>query len=213
MKLHILAAAALAVAPGSASAATLIISLTGTVMEQITPGSEPSPIALGDQLNLSATIDTSLVRPWDDNGVTIASFYRTGTFSLSLGGYSWRPGDEILDGDMATLDGIAAPALLFRDNRVVGLIGHMAPPTGATPDLRFLNFNPNFLIGSRQHLYANTYDGAAFRGQWNFASSIAAVPEPETWALFILGFAGIGLAARRRRSPAALGYRFGIASS
>ena len=199
MKIQILAAAILMAAPIPANAATLIISLTGTVLEQIAPGSEPSPLGLGDQLNLSATIDTSLIRPWDDAGVTIASFYRTGTFSLSLGGYSWRPEDEILDGDMTSLDGIAAPAILFRDNRVVGLIGHMVPPTGATPDLRFLNFNPNFLIGSQQHLYANTYDGAAFRGQWNFGSSIAAVPEPATWAMLILGFGAIGLAARRRR--------------
>ena len=30
----------------------------------------------------------------------------------------------------------------------------------------------------------------------------AAVPEPATWGMMLLGFAGIGMALRRRRSPA-----------
>ena len=34
--------------------------------------------------------------------------------------------------------------------------------------------------------------------------SVAAVPEPSTWAMMILGFAGIGFIANRRRPQAVL---------
>jgi hypothetical protein len=34
--------------------------------------------------------------------------------------------------------------------------------------------------------------------------AVSAVPEPSTWAMLILGFAGVGYMAYRRRSPAAL---------
>jgi PEP-CTERM motif len=33
-------------------------------------------------------------------------------------------------------------------------------------------------------------------------SAQSAVPEPATWGLMLLGFAGIGMAMRRRRRPA-----------
>ena len=36
----------------------------------------------------------------------------------------------------------------------------------------------------------------------NGSLSFTAVPEPATWALMLLGFGGIGMAMRRRRSPA-----------
>jgi hypothetical protein len=35
-------------------------------------------------------------------------------------------------------------------------------------------------------------------------SGVSAVPEPSTWAMMILGFAGIGFAAYRRKSKPAL---------
>jgi len=43
---------------------------------------------------------------------------------------------------------------------------------------------------------ANTGDGGTFS---DTASLSAAVPEPATWAMMLLGFAGIGVATRRRR--------------
>jgi hypothetical protein len=38
---------------------------------------------------------------------------------------------------------------------------------------------------------------------WLYAAEVAAVPEPSTWAMLLIGFAGIGFAAYRRRAPAA----------
>ena len=35
-------------------------------------------------------------------------------------------------------------------------------------------------------------------------TSVAAVPEPSTWAMMILGFAGIGFMAYRRKSKLAM---------
>lgn len=37
-----------------------------------------------------------------------------------------------------------------------------------------------------------------------FASNISAVPEPSTWAMMMLGMAGVGLAMRRRRASASV---------
>jgi hypothetical protein len=34
----------------------------------------------------------------------------------------------------------------------------------------------------------------------NFTNPVSAVPEPSTWAMMILGFAGIGFIAYRRRN-------------
>jgi hypothetical protein len=40
--------------------------------------------------------------------------------------------------------------------------------------------------------------------QAQFVTGVSAVPEPSTWAMMILGFAGVGFMAYRRRSQAAL---------
>ena len=51
---------------------------------------------------------------------------------------------------------------------------------------------------------AGTTGGAAsFSGNLSFAS-VAAVPEPGTWALMLLGFGAVGFSMRRRRSGAYL---------
>jgi hypothetical protein len=48
-----------------------------------------------------------------------------------------------------------------------------------------------------------TPEGANPRLPFSFAFIVASVPEPSTWATMLLGFAGIGIALRRRRGPAA----------
>jgi PEP-CTERM motif len=46
-------------------------------------------------------------------------------------------------------------------------------------------------------VYSQTLDSLAL-------TSVAAVPEPSTWAMMILGFAGVGFMAYRRKSKPAL---------
>jgi hypothetical protein len=48
-------------------------------------------------------------------------------------------------------------------------------------------------------------DGRSFAGLDSFSvTNVSAVPEPSTWAMMILGFAGIGFMAHRRKSKPAL---------
>ena len=50
----------------------------------------------------------------------------------------------------------------------------------------------------RYHLTFTGGVGSNFNGTAN----LTAVPEPATWGMMLLGFAGIGMAMRRRRRPA-----------
>ena len=49
--------------------------------------------------------------------------------------------------------------------------------------------------------FTNTTGNA---GTWQVSEQVAAVPEPSTWAMMILGFAGIGFMAYRRKSKPSL---------
>jgi PEP-CTERM motif len=50
----------------------------------------------------------------------------------------------------------------------------------------------------------NTQQGFDVRTDGSFTTGVAAVPEPATWAMMILGFAGVGFVAYRRTSKPAL---------
>jgi hypothetical protein len=47
-------------------------------------------------------------------------------------------------------------------------------------------------------------DGGGAENAINYAFRVGAVPEPSTWAMMILGFAGVGFMAYRRKSKPAL---------
>jgi PEP-CTERM motif len=57
-----------------------------------------------------------------------------------------------------------------------------------------------FAFGGDPNNYIDNYNGQFISGNFN----ISAVPEPSTWAMMILGFAGIGFMAYRRKNGAAL---------
>ena len=52
--------------------------------------------------------------------------------------------------------------------------------------------------------FAVNNDGSVFNDSTGLTATITAVPEPSTWAMLILGFAGIGFMAYRRKSSPAL---------
>jgi hypothetical protein len=52
--------------------------------------------------------------------------------------------------------------------------------------------------GGFQTVFQNTVSNGD-QYTWQFASDVGAVPEPSTWAMMILGFAGVGLMAYRRK--------------
>jgi PEP-CTERM motif len=64
------------------------------------------------------------------------------------------------------------------------------------PDDGFYNISPQLMHGSGST--------PGWTINLSFASSVPAVPEPSTWAMMLLGFAGLGFLAYRRKSKLAL---------
>ncbi|MBR0993729.1 PEP-CTERM sorting domain-containing protein [Bradyrhizobium japonicum] len=58
---------------------------------------------------------------------------------------------------------------------------------------------------SAEWVWANT--SASNTGEAFFSATISAVPEPSTWAMMVLGFAGLGFMAYRRKQASAVAAR------
>lgn len=158
-----------------------------------------------------------------------------GDWQVAASGYSWGPKDDELDNQSPffTYDGasndfaLSGPYLVIKDGKVVG-VGNNSPfypSVGVAPQLNLgggpidgsvgastsfsgLSFSPNFSISEADN-YANFLYTPGFSGTWDFADSsvtLASVPEPDAWALLLLGFFGLGAAlrAQRRTRPALL---------
>lgn len=125
---------------------------------------------------------------WEDASVSSPTFSSTIDFTNSNPGNYWL--------SLST----STPDLLFTALTVTpitgsGSITYSGPPTSA------ITLLPGSLgIGSYQLTFSgDSPSGGAETGSLTFR---LALPEPGTWALMLLGFAGIGVAMRRRRTPA-----------
>ena len=110
---------------------------------------------------------------------------------LSNTGMSSGPGN--LNFSNILLDGVSG---LFS---LVTLPGSAETWACCTP-----NGNGSVLLGVGEHRLMYTVTNVSnvlgtYSGNFNFA--VAPVPEPATWAMMLLGFAGIGFAMRRSRKP------------
>jgi len=177
---------------------------------------------LGTSPSCGENFGQTFVAPNGDNTLTSATFYlELGSGSSPLN-YAFRifawdgsrqVGPALFDSGSLTLTSTTYQALTF------------APNLGLTPDQQYVALFATAGLGNSDSQYANQqitgerYAGGAFGfqrddngaaweatypGQYdalftlNFG--ISAVPEPDTWALMLLGFGMIGLAVRRKRS-------------
>ena len=75
--------------------------------------------------------------------------------------------------------------------------------TSFDPATETWELDPMFLSAGLHTIYVNGTLGSTHNGSYVGNLNIAAVPEPATWALMLLGFGAIGWQMRRRR-PLAL---------
>jgi len=150
---------------------------------------------------------------------TLASVYRftasctdcsnvQGTLTLK----NYMPGTELEDSNFVSLvysSNVISPALDMENGRIFGIL----PEDGAARFV-FEGYSATGLIFDGK-VYHNIIMDTFINGAWsigvdasvldfgpshNFALQ-AAVPEPSTWIMFLLGFCGLGLLARRRKPP------------
>ena len=148
-----------------------------------------------------------------DLGSFVAGIYNiaaSGTVELLPGhSFTMRP-----DGAPAT--GVTDPNYLYfnpdgstnadgRDGFAGGAfkIGALVGTLSATPgvnDWFLIGYSKQLTLASSGHIYAAVNETYAVNDSGAFSVTVTAVPEPESYALFLAGLALMGLAARRRRA-------------
>ena len=112
--------------------------------------------------------------------------------NISYGGLSTAANAMTLLGEWGNAGGVIGNIF------TVGTGGSFAPPPGAT--VLYLGFNDSF--------FGSTNPGTYNDDTGSLEVSISSVPEPATWALMLLGFAGLGFAGYNKAAK-----RYGQASA
>ena len=166
---------------------------TADIRVRTSAGGFPIPPYVGDDL-LSAWIgpnnDTAL------NGPVGQYDYQT-SFTLGAG---VNPATAVITGSYST------------DNELVDILvnGHSTGVTnGSTDTSQYaswwpLSISQYFASGTNTLDFIVNNDGGPTALRVEVAGSVAAVPEPATWALITLGFVGLGYAGFRRVGEAAI---------
>lgn len=190
---------------GHAQASTIVLNLSGTASDLI-PGTGgvydthyavlsgidvPITVNTGDTINTTVTFDGDVTIPVGSGHTDILQFL-FGSFTpgdvLTFGDFNFYEGGVLqatLNGDAGTSNQIANYALLF---------------PGDSP-IMFDSYTNDFTVTIAGAGTA-TVDSAAFR--YSVAAAVAAVPEPATWAMFLLGFGAIGFTLRGARRAKAV---------
>lgn len=215
MRLSSLAAAAACVIwAGQAQAATYDIALSGIVAnggyssQDIGPNhydqwslglsgiddDNPLTLAEGDTVNVTLTLDELFTIPASADLTSIVLFF--GNF----GGFP--SGDVATSGSFTFYNGLDVAASGGGSSGTAGQIAHSVvffPPDNGP--LTFDSVYASFTIDDLPETVTLNYSGIAYT-RFDLGAN-AAVPEPVSWALMILGFGGAGGMLRRRRVGAA----------
>ncbi|MGZ3377270.1 MAG: PEPxxWA-CTERM sorting domain-containing protein [Phenylobacterium sp.] len=144
----------------------------------------------GDTVNAAITLDQDLTIP--------ASVTRTNV-GFFLFGSAFPNIDTGVGGALTFFEGMTQVAQLGGGTGTHGALAlalDFFPPDNGP--LTFNNFTADFTINNLSQ--AATLDSAGM--DYSLVRDVAAVPEPATWALMLIGFGGLGamLRARRQRS-------------
>lgn len=103
---------------------------------------------------------------------------------------------------LLSISGTGQTEQLFPTNAGNGL-GSLSPPTSlslSSTSLSTLGFSAFSVLNPTLTFTVSDTDRTDNSGSFALSQAGAGVPEPSTWAMMILGFAGIGLLAYRRRN-------------
>jgi hypothetical protein len=168
-----------AAALASASIATAAVTVNGS-----TGVTTPAPITVNS--TIQSTID------WGQNPTTAGSFDGSVTFTNTLSGlYSIIVGTSTVG---ATIDSVTLTG-------VDGTTGNWSVlgPSGSPGSLALVV--PFAGMGDYTVAFTGTAPDTGGVVTGNLTFTPAAAPEAATWAMMLIGFAGIGLALRRRDKP------------
>ena len=133
---------------------------------------------------------------WSDADVGASPFSASIDFNNTLGGNYFA--------SLTTAD----PAVFFTNLTIYAIVGGAGSATTGSALMQYsggpthsISLLPaSFGSGNYRLSFSGTTSGGG--GEGGTLSFFAAVPEPGTWGLMLLGFGGIGMAMRRRRRPA-----------
>ena len=144
-----------------------------------------------------------------DQTITICEGCVDGSNTYSLGGSAFTPTPTANHytfsfgngGDVSAgfLDGQLAGSLVPGQSKTF-IFGEFIPNSGFVP-VGLYGFGTGLQIFDGT-LFGQQVGGSSFGGNWEVEAVSSGVPEPSTWAMIILGFAGIGFMASRRKSKA-----------
>ena len=200
------AAALLALMPTGALAKTVTLDLTGTVANATTngpftvggrtyiqgslvlDGMIPFDLEAGDIINASILLDAPYIIPPSGEQLFAFSLFNTGADN-------GQPTSNFAD---LTFSNSVGPTGL-PSNMLAGACSNCLATITAGPGTPF-SFDSLIVRMTVGQITPNlfTINGASVNYQ--LSSAIAAVPEPATWAMLILGFGTIGALMRRRRA-------------
>lgn len=166
---------------------------------------------LASAANAAVTIDTTSYAPGTGTNPTLITLGAAATPQ-----YSFAKNESTTDFVLSGLGGAQvtttgqAVAGFPTSNAIFGtsvITGNVASNAKNGAPLADQYFGLKFDAGSTAYTGYAKVDGSGLtlsEIQYQPAAVVAAVPEPETWALMIAGFGGVGLAMRRRRRQTAV---------
>ena len=175
-----------------------------------------SALALGSTAaNAALTVGTNgATNGTPTSIVTNASLLEFDTTNASAGSYSsfFQFNNDIYTAGVFSATASTVPIAgttvsllqLFTGGSVVGGVysgGTLVPGGSASGSSNSLTLSANLTPGTN---YTFVYSGNLVNSgniSGNAALGMAAVPEPATWGLMLLGFGGMGMMLRRRRRP------------